>query len=104
VKSQQKTLGGIVLPETVQKTNNEAKVVAVGKGIRNIEGKFIPLCVTVGDIVLLSENRGNDVKVDGEDFVIIREDDILAKMIQTEPQRVGKGGSDIPDMRNLPKT
>jgi chaperonin GroES len=99
-----KTVGGIVLPETAQEKVNEAKVVAVGKGNRDAEGKFIPLTVEVGDVVLLPEFRGDDIKLNGESFILIREDDILAKVEQKDQRTPSKKATDLPNISELPKT
>jgi len=99
-----KSVGGIVLPESVQKKNNEAKVVAVGKGMRTGDGKFTPPSVEPGDVVMIPEYRGDEVKINGEDFILLREEDILAKIEHKEQRTTQKKGSDIPDMRDLPKT
>ncbi len=72
-----KTKSGIVLPESAQEKSNEAKVVAVGPGKYN-DGKLIAPEVKVNDLVLYSEYAGQKVKIDGEEYQIIREDDILA--------------------------
>jgi len=84
VKPINKSVGGIILPENALKKNNEAKVVAVGKGLRTVDGKFTPLVVEVGDIVLLPEFRGDEIHINNEDFILIREEDILAKIDQQE--------------------
>jgi len=100
MKPPQKTGGGILLPESAQRRTNEAQVVAVGRGTRNVEGKFTPLVVAVGDTVLLpAGEKGDEIKVNGEDFIMIREEKILAKI---EQKARGKVSSDVPDMRNLP--
>jgi len=99
-----KTVGGIVLPDSAQDKSNEAKVVAVGKGLRNSEGKFTPPSVEVGDIVMLPEFRGDDIKINGESFMLIREEDILAKIEHSDQRPTKKPTADIPDMRDLPKT
>ena len=70
--------GGIIIPDTAQEKPLEAKVVAVGDGRRNDEGDRLPLEVEVGDRVLISKYGGSDVKIDGVDHVIMREDDVLA--------------------------
>uniref|UniRef100_A0A6B2LTI6 10 kDa chaperonin n=1 Tax=Arcella intermedia TaxID=1963864 RepID=A0A6B2LTI6_9EUKA len=80
VKPMNRTVGGIVLPESAQQKNNEAKVVAVGKGIRNSDGKYTPPVVEVGDHILLPEYRGDEVHINNEDFLLVREEDILAKV------------------------
>ena len=70
--------GGIIIPDTAQEKPLEAEVVAVGDGRRNDEGERLPLEVEVGNRVLISKYGGSDVKIDGVDHVIMREDDVLA--------------------------
>lgn len=70
--------GGIIIPDTAQEKPLEAEVVAVGDGRRNDEGERLPLEVEAGDRVLISKYGGSDVKIDGVDHVIMREDDVLA--------------------------
>jgi chaperonin GroES len=72
-----KTKSGIVLPESAKEKSNEAKVVAIGPGFYQ-DGKLIAPDVKVGDTVLYSEYAGQKIKVDGEEFQIIRLDDVLA--------------------------
>jgi len=99
-----KTVGGIVLPDVAKIKTNEAKVVAVGKGLRNPEGKFTPPAVEVGDLVMIPEFRGDDVKINGEDFILIREEDLLARIEHSDQRPTKKSTADIPDMRDLPKS
>eukprot|EP01125_Pyxidicula_operculata_P004273 TRINITY_DN1636_c0_g1_i3.p1 TRINITY_DN1636_c0_g1~~TRINITY_DN1636_c0_g1_i3.p1 ORF type:complete len:101 (+),score=33.34 TRINITY_DN1636_c0_g1_i3:38-340(+) len=75
-----KSVGGIILPESAQTKTNEARVIATGKGSRNLDGKFIPPVVEIGDVVIVPEFRGEDIKLNNEDYVLIREEDILAKV------------------------
>lgn len=80
---EEKKKGGIILPDTVEKERSEkGKVVAVGPGKRTNsptgEGKRIPLDVKKGDVVLFTKYSPNEVKVDGKDYLVIKEDDILA--------------------------
>jgi chaperonin GroES len=97
------SIGGIVLPETKDK-NNEGTVVAVGKGKRTSDGKFIPLSVKVGDVVLLSDFGGSDVKMNGKDLVLIREEDILGVVEETDqPLKSASSSADIPNVKDLPK-
>jgi chaperonin GroES len=70
--------GGIIIPDTAQEKPQEAEVVAVGDGRRSEQGERLPLEVAVGDRVLISKYGGSDVKIDGVDHVIMREDDVLA--------------------------
>ena len=73
-----KTAGGLFIPDTAKERPIQAKVVAVGAGKRDKDGKLIALEVKVGDRVLFSKYSGTDVKIDGEEHLIIREDDLLA--------------------------
>lgn len=73
------TKGGIVLPDTVKEKPQEGEVIAVGPGKMTDDGKRIAMDVAVGDIVLFAKYGGTEVKLDGEDLVILREADILAK-------------------------
>ena len=72
------TKGGIVLPDTVKEKPQEGKVVAVGPGRLDDEGKRIPLEVKKGDRILMGKYAGTEVKIDGEEHIIMREDDVLA--------------------------
>mmetsp|Transcript_7659 Transcript_7659/g.17683 ORF Transcript_7659/g.17683 Transcript_7659/m.17683 type:complete len:98 (+) Transcript_7659:25-318(+) len=73
----QESISGIIVPESAQSRLNEATVVATGPGGRDKAGNLIPMGVKEGDKVLLPEYGGNSVKLDGEDFVIFRDEDIL---------------------------
>ena len=69
--------GGIIIPDTAKEKPQEGQVVALGTGKRDDDGKLIPFTVKKGDKVLISKYGGTDVKVDGETYLIMREDDIL---------------------------
>ena len=77
LKTKEKTLGGLVLPEVAQEKSQIAKVIAVGKG-GNLDGKELEIQVCVGDKVLYSKYAGTDIKVEGEDYVVVRQTDVLA--------------------------
>jgi chaperonin GroES len=72
-----KTKGGIIIPETAKEKPQEAEVVAVGPGARDEAGKLVPLDVRAGDRVLFGKWSGTEVKIDGEDLLIMKESDIL---------------------------
>ena len=72
-----KTAGGIILPDTVQEKPSEGTIVAVGNGIRGEDGSITPLDVKKGDHVLFGKFGGTEIKVDGEELMILRESDIL---------------------------
>jgi chaperonin GroES len=79
IKEQERTKSGILLPETAEKERPErGKVVAVGPGKKTEEGKIIPLEVKVGDIVLFTKYGPNEVKIDEKEYLIAKEEDILA--------------------------
>ena len=77
IDSEEKTAGGIYLPDTAKEKPTEAKVIALGTGGRDEDGKLIDFSVKVGDVVLISKYGGTEVKVGGEDLLIINETDIL---------------------------
>eukprot|EP00640_Fibrocapsa_japonica_P006263 CAMPEP_0113935990 /NCGR_PEP_ID=MMETSP1339-20121228/2996_1 /TAXON_ID=94617 /ORGANISM="Fibrocapsa japonica" /LENGTH=122 /DNA_ID=CAMNT_0000938303 /DNA_START=106 /DNA_END=474 /DNA_ORIENTATION=+ /assembly_acc=CAM_ASM_000762 len=79
VTAKTQTAGGIYLPETKKDRPNEGEVVAVGPGARDQSGNLIPMDVEVGDKVLLNEYGGVNVKLDEDEFVLMRNDDILGK-------------------------
>lgn len=76
----QKTKGGIVLPDSAQEKPKEAEVIAVGPGKVNEKGERIPVYVKVGDKIVFTSYAGTEIKVDGEEYLIMREEDILAKL------------------------
>jgi chaperonin GroES len=77
VDEEEKTKGGIIIPDTAKEKPQEGKVVAVGKGKVNDDGKVTPLDVKVGDRILFGKYSGSEIKINGEEFLIMREDDIL---------------------------
>ena len=78
LEEEEKTSGGIIIPDTAKEKPQQGKVIAVGKGRILEDGKVIPLVVKEGDRILFSKYAGTDIKVDGDDHLIMREDDILA--------------------------
>jgi len=78
LESEAKTKGGIIIPDTAKEKPQEALVVAVGPGRVNDEGKVTPLDVKKGDKVLFGKYSGSEITLDGEEHLIIREDDVLA--------------------------
>ena len=77
VKEEEKTKGGIIIPDTAKEKPQEGKVVAVGKGKLLEDGKLVALDVKKGDRILFNKYAGNEVKIEGEEHLILREDDIL---------------------------
>jgi len=76
--SQEEVRGGIIIPDTAKEKPQEAEVVAAGPGKLNEDGSRQPMDVKAGDRVLIGKYSGSEIKIDGEDFVILREDEILA--------------------------
>jgi len=70
--------GGIIIPDTAKEKPQEGKVIAVGNGKLNEDGKRIPLDVKAGDKILFGKYSGNEVKIDEEEYVIMKEEDVLA--------------------------
>ena len=75
--SEEKTAGGIIIPDTAKEKPMEGKIIAVGSGARDETGKVQPLDVKEGDAVLFGKWSGTEVKVDGEDYLIMKESDIM---------------------------
>ncbi|HYR96382.1 MAG TPA: co-chaperone GroES [Candidatus Binatus sp.] len=76
-ESVEKTKGGIIIPDTAKEKPQQGKVIAVGKGKVNDDGKLTPPDVKVGDKILFGKYSGSEVKLDGEEHLIMREEDIL---------------------------
>lgn len=77
VEAEEKTAGGIIIPDSAQEKPSEGAVVAVGGGLKDDNGKVIPLDVKAGDAILFGKWSGTEIKVDGEDLLIMKESDIL---------------------------
>tara|TARA_B100000927_G_scaffold250415_1_gene214835 strand:+ start:444 stop:689 length:246 start_codon:yes stop_codon:yes gene_type:complete len=77
MESEDKTAGGIIIPDTAKEKPMEGKIIAVGSGARDETGKVQPLDVKAGDAVLFGKWSGTEVKVDGEDYLIMKESDIM---------------------------
>jgi chaperonin GroES len=77
IEEEEKTKGGIIIPDTAKEKPQEGKVVAVGKGKLNDDGKVVPLDVKVNDRILFGKYSGSEIVIDGEEHLIMREEDIL---------------------------
>jgi chaperonin GroES len=77
IDAEEKTAGGIIIPDTAKEKPQEGEVVAVGPGARNEKGELVPLDVKAGDRVLFGKWSGTEVKIDGEELLIMKESDIL---------------------------
>jgi chaperonin GroES len=82
IEREQMTASGIVLPETAKEKPQEGRVLAVGPGRRDEEGKRIPMDVTVGDRILYARYAGTEVKVNDQKLLILRESDVLAIVVE----------------------
>jgi chaperonin GroES len=77
IEQEEKTRGGIIIPETAKEKPQEGEVIAVGAGSRDEDGELIPLDVKAGDRILFGKWSGTEVKIDGEELLIMKETDIL---------------------------
>ena len=77
ITADQKTAGGIIIPDSAQEKPQQGKIIAVGPGGRDENGKLIPIDVKPGDLVLFGKWSGTEVKIDGQDFLIMKESDIM---------------------------
>jgi chaperonin GroES len=77
IEAEEKTAGGIIIPDTVKEKPSQGEVVAVGPGGRDEAGKLIPIDIRAGDRVLFGKWSGTEVKIDGEDLLIMKESDIF---------------------------
>ncbi|GGA79819.1 10 kDa chaperonin [Nitratireductor aestuarii] len=77
IEAEQKTAGGIIIPDTAKEKPSEGEVIAVGPGVRDEDGKYIALDVKVGDRILFGKWSGTEIKLDGEDLLILKESDVM---------------------------
>ncbi len=77
VEEESKTPGGIIIPDTAQEKPMEGKVVATGKGARGDDGKIVPLDVKKGDRILFGKWSGTEIKIEGDEYVIMKESDVM---------------------------
>jgi chaperonin GroES len=82
IDAEEKTKGGIIIPDTAKEKPQEGEIIAVGSGARDEAGKLIPLDVKAGDRVLFGKWSGTEVKLDGEDLLIMKESDIMGVIEQ----------------------
>ena len=87
VESEEKTKGGIIIPDSAKEKPIEGEVLSVGNGTRDEQGKIHPLDVKVGDIILFGKWSGTEVKIDGEDLLVMKESDIMGVV---EPKAAAK--------------
>jgi chaperonin GroES len=89
IESEEKTSGGIIIPDTAKEKPQEGEIVAVGPGARDDQGKVQPLDVKAGDRVLFGKWSGTEVKIDGEELMIMKESDIMG-VIEGKPSAAKK--------------
>src|SRR5688572_32091083 len=83
VDAEEKTKGGIIIPDTAKEKPQEGEIVAAGPGARDESGKLVPLDVKAGDRILFGKWSGTEVRIDGEDLLIMKESDIMGVVEQT---------------------
>ena len=87
VEQEAKTTGGIIIPDTAQEKPVEGEIVAAGPGARNEAGQLVPLGVTAGDRILFGKWSGTEVKIDGVEYLIMKESDIMGVLVGSEARR-----------------
>jgi chaperonin GroES len=83
IDAEEKTAGGIIIPDTAKEKPQEGEIVAAGSGARNEQGQLIPIDVKPGDRVLFGKWSGTEVKIDGQDYLIMKESDLLGVVDKT---------------------
>jgi chaperonin GroES len=89
IEEQEQMKGGLYIPDSAKEKPQEGEVAAVGKGKRLEDGKLVPLDVQVGDRILFGKYSGNDIKIDGEEYLIMREDEVLG-ILDQQPVKAKK--------------
>ncbi len=89
IDEKETTRSGIIIPDSAKEKPQEAEVVAVGKGKRLEDGKIVPMEVKAGDRILFGKYSGNEITLDGEDYLIMREDDVLG-ILDAAPEAIKK--------------
>ena len=90
IEAEEKTAGGIIIPDTVKEKPSQGEVIAVGPGGRDEAGKLIPIDIQVGDRVLFGKWSGTEVKIDGEDLLIMKESDIFGVVEEGVARKKGR--------------
>ena len=90
IDAEEKSAGGIIIPDTAKEKPSQGEVIAVGPGGRDEAGKLIPIDVKVGDRVLFGKWSGTEVKIDGEELLIMKESDIMGVLDETRRQEEGR--------------
>ena len=87
VDAEAKTAGGIIIPDTAQEKPQEGRVIAVGPGGRDENGKLIPIELKVNDRILFGKWSGTEVKIDGIDYLIMKERDVMGVLVEAEARK-----------------
>jgi len=87
IDAEAKTAGGIIIPDTAQEKPQQGKVTAVGPGGRDESGKLIPIDVKAGDRILFGKWSGTEVKIDGVEYLIMKESDIMGVLVEAEAKK-----------------
>ena len=87
IEAEEKTSGGIIIPDTAKEKPQQGEVIAVGPGGRDEAGKLIPIDLKAGDRVLFGEWSGTEVKIDGVEYLIMKESDVMGVLTETEDRR-----------------
>lgn len=87
LEAEEKTAGGIIIPDTAKEKPMEGRVVAIGSGARDDSGKIVPLDVAVGDVILFGKWAGTEVKIDGNEYIIMKESDIMGVVEDSANQK-----------------
>lgn len=90
IATEEKTAGGIIIPDNAQEKPSEGKVVAAGTGARREDGSVVPMEVKAGDLVLFGKWGGTEVSIDGEELIIMKESDILGVVEGSKPAKKKK--------------
>ena len=87
IESDERTAGGIIIPDTAKEKPQEGEIIAVGPGARDESGKLVPLDVKAGDRILFGKWSGTEVKIDGQDYLIMKESDVMGVIEATAASR-----------------
>jgi chaperonin GroES len=87
IEAEAKSAGGIIIPDTVKEKPQQGEVIAVGPGGRDESGKLVPIDLKAGDWVLFGKWSGTEVKIDGEDYLIMKESDVMGVLVEAEARR-----------------
>src|SRR5215475_3275310 len=87
IEAEEKTTGGIIIPDTAKEKPQEGEVIAVGPGGRDESGKLVPIDVKVGDRVLFGKWSGTEVKLDGVEYMIMKESDLMGVLVEAEGRK-----------------